>query len=69
MDQQNLTELAQKLEEAGSFVKLLADSPSTGQGNLILKALNDINSRLGNLEKSMTDVKAKTSVLVASAAQ
>ena len=52
----DFAQLAQTFEEASAHLKLIADKPDVQQGNLIVKALNDINSRLGNIEKSMKDL-------------
>jgi hypothetical protein len=48
---------AKTFEEASAHLKFLADSPDVHQGNLIVKALNDVNSRLGNIEKGMADLR------------
>jgi chaperonin cofactor prefoldin len=53
----NFEQLAKQFEEASAHLKLLAVSPDVQQGNLLVKALNDINSRLGNIEKSIKDLQ------------
>jgi hypothetical protein len=53
----DFTELAKTFEQASAHLKFLADSPDVHQGNLIVKALNDINSRPGNIEKSVKDLQ------------
>tara|TARA_R110002003_G_scaffold814_5_gene21568 strand:- start:19442 stop:19693 length:252 start_codon:yes stop_codon:yes gene_type:complete len=53
----NFEHLAKQFEEASAHLKLLTVSPDVQQGNLLVKALNDINSRLGNIEKNIKDLQ------------
>jgi phage shock protein A len=54
------TELSDTFAQASAQLKCLAnnnDNSGVAQGDAIVKALNDVNSRLGNIEKSVADLR------------
>jgi hypothetical protein len=56
------TELSDTFAQASAQLKRLAnnnDNSAVVQGDAIMKALNDVNSRLGNIEKSVADLRQK----------
>jgi predicted nucleic acid-binding Zn-ribbon protein len=53
----DLAELAKAFKQAGAQLTLLANNSGVAQGDAIMKALNDVNSRLGNIEKSVVDLR------------
>jgi hypothetical protein len=56
-------DLAKTFAEASAHLNILADSGDEYQGNLIVKALKDVNSRLSNIEKGIVDLRQEVAYL------
>jgi hypothetical protein len=59
----DVSQLVKSFEEASAHLKLLANKPDVHQGNLIVQALNDICSRLGNIEKNIKDLQDEVALV------
>jgi hypothetical protein len=53
----DFNQLAKNFEDASAHPKLLANSPDVRQGSHFVKALNDINSCLLTIQKSIKEVQ------------